>query len=264
MARLLANGDVDPTFAAELPADTSLRVATDIAVDTNTGSIIVVLDDFGNSRDPGLVVARLQADGALDPLFGEGGVTWVDLPGLDGNAVSANPGDVTVLDNSDVLVSGGSATAFVARLVGGSGNDSPGVLGVRNIRVDTTEEAQEAVVTVRRMGGKTGSVSATYEAHATPGDVYQAIEGQDFTAVSGRLDWADGDGADKQIVVPIAPDADRRRKPSNLRWSSATSRAGPEPARAKRRCPLNLTRRRPACSGSTSPRSTWVSPGTRR
>jgi uncharacterized delta-60 repeat protein len=207
VARLLANGDVDPTFAAQLPADTSLRVATDIAVDTNTGSIIVVLDDFGNPRDPGLVVARLQADGALDPLFGEGGVTWVDLPELDGNAVSANPGDVTVLDNSDVLVSGGSATAFVARLVGGSGNDSPGVLGVRNIRVDTTEDAREAIVTVRRMGGKVGSVSAAYEAHATSDDVFHAVEGDDFTAVSGRLDWADGDGADKQIVVPIAPDA---------------------------------------------------------
>jgi hypothetical protein len=119
----------------------------------------------------------------------------------------AGPGDVTVLDNSDVLVSGGNATAFVARLVGGNGNDSPGVLGVRNIRVDTSEDAREAIVTVRRMGGKSGSVSAAYETHATPGDVYQAIEGQDFTAVLGRLVWADGDGADKQFVVPIAPDA---------------------------------------------------------
>jgi uncharacterized delta-60 repeat protein len=207
VARLLANGQVDPTFAAELPADTSLRVATDIAVDTNTDSIIVVFDDFGNSRHPGLAVARLQADGALDQSFGDGGVTWVDLPELDGNAVFADPGDVIVLDNSDVLVSGGSATAFVARLVGGTGNDSPGVLGVKNVRVDTSEEAREAIVMVRRMGGKAGSVSAAYEAHATSAEVYDAVEGDDFTAVSGRLDCADGDAADKQIIVPIAPDA---------------------------------------------------------
>lgn len=207
VVRLLANGDADPTFAAELPADSALDEATDIAVDANTGSIVVVLDDVSSSsQEPGLVVSRMQADGAIDQLFGDGGSTWVDLPEVDGNATFANPGDVTVLDNSDVLVSGGAGTAFVARLVGGSGNDSPGVLGVGTIRVETTEEAQEAVVTVRRMGGRTGSVSAAYETHATPGDFDYAIEGQDFTAVSGRLDWADGDAEDKQIVVPIAPD----------------------------------------------------------
>jgi uncharacterized delta-60 repeat protein len=208
VARLLASGDVDPTFAAELPAGTALDVATDIAVDTNTGSIVVVLDDCScNTRAPALAVARLQADGTLDQLFGNGGVTWIDLPELDGNPMPAGPGDVTVLDNSDVLVSGGEQTAFVARLVGGSGNDSPGVLGVTNIRVDTSEDAQEAIVTVRRMGGKAGNVSAAYDAHAISGDEFHAVEGEDFTAVSGRLDWPDGDSADKQIVVPIAPDA---------------------------------------------------------
>ena len=206
VARLLASGEVDPTFIAELPADTTSLVATDIAVDTNTGSIVVVLDDCCSSA--GVAVARLQAHGALDQPFGNGGVTWIDFPELDGNAMFWFAVDVTVLENSDVLVSGGYATAVVARLIGGSGNDSPGVLGVTNIRVDTSEDAREAIVTVRRMGGKAGSVSAAYETRATsaPGIVFHAVAGDDFTAVSGRLDWADGDSADKQIVVPIAPD----------------------------------------------------------
>ena len=207
VVRLVASGPVDPTFVAEPLADTTLNVATDIAVDPNNDSIVVVFDDtLDGSGEPGLVVTRLRADGARDQLFGDGGATWVDLPEVNGNAAFARPGDVTVLENSDVLVSGGVDTAFVARLVGGSGNDSPGVLGVRNFRVQTAEDAQQAIVTVRRMGGKAGSVSLAYETHATPGDVFHATEGQDFTAVSGRLQWADGDAGDKQFVVPIAPD----------------------------------------------------------
>jgi uncharacterized delta-60 repeat protein len=205
--RVDAGGSVDPSFVAESLADTTLNVATDIAVDPNNGSIVVAFDDTPDSAgEPGLVVARLQAEGALDQLFGDGGATWVDLPEIDGNTTFARPGDVTVLENSDVLVSGGVGTAFVARLVGGSGHDSPGVLGVRNFRVQTTEDAQQAIVKFRRMGGKAGSVSLAYETQATPGDVFHATEGQDFTAVSGRLQWADGDAGDKQFVVPIAPD----------------------------------------------------------
>ena len=80
------------------------------------------------------MVARLQADGALDELFGDGGATWVDLPDVDGRTAFAVPGDVTVLENSDVLVSGGVVTPFVARLVGGERQRQSGRLGVSEFR----------------------------------------------------------------------------------------------------------------------------------
>ena len=172
------------------------------------------------------MIARMQADGAVDQIFGDGGSPGSTFPKLNGNAMFAKPGDVTALDNSDVLVSGGEGTAFVARLFGGSGNDSPGVLGVRTIRVETTEEAQEAIVTVRRMGGKAGSVSAAYETHATPGDVFHAIEGQDFTAVSGRLDWADGAQQPEFLSIPINDDSsDEPQEHFTLQLSDATGGA---------------------------------------
>jgi hypothetical protein len=95
---------------------------------------------------------------------------------------------------------------FVARLVGGGGDDGPGVLGVRNWRVQTAEGSQQAVVTVRRMGGSAGSISVAYAANATSSDAFHATVGQDFTAVSGTLTWADGDASEKQLFVPIAPD----------------------------------------------------------
>ena len=94
---------------------------------------------------------------------------------------------------------------FVARLVGGAGNDSPGVLGVSHRTVETTEGSQ-AIVAVRRMGGSTGGISVAYAAQATGSDRFHAVAGQDFTAVSGTLAWADGDAEEKQLVVPIAPD----------------------------------------------------------
>jgi uncharacterized delta-60 repeat protein len=207
LVRLHANGSVDPTFETEQLTEPSLSEATDIAVDPNDGSIIVVLDGtLQGLGEPGVAVARLRPDGDLDEGFGGGGVTWVDFPETSGKATFAGPGDVTVLANSDVLVSGGADTAVVARLVGGSGRDSPGVMGVRNYRVRTTEADQQVTVTVRRMGGKSGSVSLAYETHAGPADVFHATEGQDFSAVSGRLQWADGDVGDRQFVIPIAPD----------------------------------------------------------
>ena len=69
------------------------------------------------------MVARLQADGALDTLFGEGGVHVGRSSRVDGNAAFANPGDVTVLQTATCSFQAVAATAFVARLVGGSGND---------------------------------------------------------------------------------------------------------------------------------------------
>lgn len=212
VVRLLASGAVDPGFTAELLADTTLNTATEIAVDPNNASTVVVFDEtLTGVGEPGLVVARLQTDGTLDQLFGDGGATWVDLPGVDGNTAFASPGDVTVLQNGDVLVAGGASRgdsgSFVVRLLGGSGSDGPGVLGVRNIHVQTAEAAQQAVVAVRRMGGRAGSVSVAYEAHASSSEfVDHATEGGDFTVVSGRLEWADGDASEKQVVVPIAPD----------------------------------------------------------
>ncbi len=204
VVRLLAGGTVDPNFVAEPLADATLNEATDIAVNPNDGSIVVVFDDTGSSGEPGLVVARLQADGTLDEFFGDGGATWVDLPNVDGRTAFAVPGDVTILENSDVLVSGGASAPFVARLVGGDGNESPGVVGVSNRNVETTEGSQ-GIVTVRRMGGRTGSVNVAYAANATSGGVFHATAGQDFTAVSGTLSWADGDAGEKQLFIPIAP-----------------------------------------------------------
>jgi uncharacterized delta-60 repeat protein len=208
LVRLVASGAVDAAFATDGLANTPVLTAAAIDVDAGNGSIAVA--GYGDSAIPGFPVARLAADGSLDTAFGNGGTTWVDLPAT--GSTSAYLVDVTVLPNSDVLVAGGSSrnyfnhAPFIAKLVGADGVDGPGVIGV----VTTSQEAIEgddAVITVRRVGGKTGAISVAYAVAPNSDGFFSAIEGDDFAATSGRLDWVDGDIADKQIVIPIAAHA---------------------------------------------------------
>jgi hypothetical protein len=61
-----------------------------------------------------------------------------------------------------------------------------------------SESAGSVALTVERSGGDTGVVSVTY---FTQNDA--AVAGKDYTAVSGTLTWASGDGANKTINIPI-------------------------------------------------------------
>jgi hypothetical protein len=68
--------------------------------------------------------------------------------------------------------------------------------------INVPEGAGNATVTVVRTGSSTGTMSVNY---ATSNGT--ALAGTHYTATSGTLDWADGDGAPKAISVPIVDDA---------------------------------------------------------
>ena len=54
------------------------------------------------------------------------------------------------------------------------------------------------MVAVRRTGGQAGAVSVSYRtSEATESDA-GAIEGDDYTPVSGELRWDDGDFSDRE------------------------------------------------------------------
>jgi len=61
------------------------------------------------------------------------------------------------------------------------------------------ESAGSVTLTAVRDGGATGSVSVTY---ATENDT--AVAGVAYTAKSGTLTWASGDGSSKTITIPVA------------------------------------------------------------
>jgi hypothetical protein len=144
------------------------------------------------------VIVRLQATGELDTLYGNDGLAWVDLES-DG-ASYAFVHDMTPLSDGGALLAGGDYNRpFVARLQGNSGAGGPGVIGVATSYVQATERDGEATLFVRRTGGSSGEVTVSY----STSDQSSATEGQDYTAKTGELHWADGDTEAKPIVVAI-------------------------------------------------------------
>jgi uncharacterized delta-60 repeat protein len=198
--RLLATGQTDSSFEADAVADT-MASATAIAVGPD-GSVVVAGQGNGVS---GAVVMRLQATGALDALFGQSGSTWIDLPSESSPFPVIH--DMTVLADRRVVAAGGyygNSSPFVVRLLGDAGGNSPGVIGIKSWTSRVEEQSQQAVVTLRRTGGSDGSVSADYQTE--PNEWDSATGGADYTEISGRLTWEDGDLTERQIVVPIAAD----------------------------------------------------------
>jgi uncharacterized delta-60 repeat protein len=198
VSRLGADGTADPTFVgADVQGQLAQVFSLALAAD---GSIIAGVSDKDPS--PGALVVRLRPDGRLDPGFGIAGRARIDVESSTASVAEARV--VRVLKNGGVLVGGRSYQAyvsdgrkpFVARLLGtGAG---PGVLGFRGLATLVDEKDQRAVVAVRRTGGAAGAVSVAYE--TVPG---LAQPGVDYTPVSGRLDWADGDSGERSITVPI-------------------------------------------------------------
>ena len=94
--RLLAHGAVDPTFSSADIAGTAgspQRALVD-------GKGRVVVAGRGPADAAGVVVARLLNDGTLDPSFGNGGITWVDVGGY------ASARDLAPLTDNAILIAG--------------------------------------------------------------------------------------------------------------------------------------------------------------
>jgi PKD repeat protein len=78
----------------------------------------------------------------------------------------------------------------------------PGTLQFSQASLSTVENGGDLTVAVSRTTGSLGAVTVDY---ATSDGT--ATAGQDYTASSGTLSWADGDTADKTFIVPILDDA---------------------------------------------------------
>ena len=197
VARLLENATPDPVFQADPVVDDSMTRATAIK-SLADGNILVAGTGPG-----GASIVRLQASGARDPGFGDGGLTWIDLA-VD-YSVTPTIDDMAVREDGSVTAVGGYGLPFIARLIGNSGGAGPGILGFQLDTGNAVESEREVVLKVRRRGGSDGAVSADYRAFADS----SAITGQDFTPTSGTLHWDDGDASEREIVVTIVEDHGR-------------------------------------------------------
>jgi uncharacterized delta-60 repeat protein len=198
--RLLATGAHDSAFNTDA-ATAKLAFVTALAI--GPGGKVLVAGGASDESAPATVM-RLQPSGTLDAAYGVEGVAVVDLESIYDSYPTIH--DMKVQPNGRLLLAGSGIPylqwrPFVARLLA-DGEAGPGLLARTDLVVQTTEQAGQAVVKVRRFGGSHGAVSVAYA--ALPADFDSATAGSDFTAVTGRLNWADGDTTDKQVTIPIA------------------------------------------------------------
>jgi plastocyanin len=107
-------------------------------------------------------------------------------------------------------------------IVQGAGSGSqPGSLRFSLANYPASESGGSVNVVVQRINGDDGLISVQYSAAAGT-----ATAGQDFTAVSGTLTWADNDGSTKTFSVPVLNDnADEPNETVLLTLSSPTGGA---------------------------------------
>jgi hypothetical protein len=147
---------------------------------------------------------------------GIGNITGASVAGVDLGASSANGSDagsvasnVTDLNGAVLTVNGSQGSVSGAlELVGEGGGGGPGPGGAGSIQLSADsyvalEADGKVTITVTRTGGTTGAVSIDYA--LVDGS---AVGGEDFTAASGTIAWADGDGAAKTVAIAITDDDD--------------------------------------------------------
>ncbi len=111
-----------------------------------------------------------------------------------GTVVGARSGS-TLSDDPDTPAPGDpTVTSFVVL--------QPGTVQFTAATASGAEGAGTVTLTVTRSGGTAGPITVNYASADNT-----AAAPADYTAVSGQLSWADGDGSSRQIVVPIVDDA---------------------------------------------------------
>ncbi|WP_027159848.1 autotransporter family protein [Methylobacter luteus] len=100
------------------------------------------------------------------------------------------------LDCSSPVTVGGNATVNI------TDNDQYGTVSLDNASYSISESDGSLTISATRLNGANNAVSVNFSTANG-----SAVAGQDFDAVSGTLNWADGESGSKTIVLPIRPDA---------------------------------------------------------
>lgn len=137
----------------------------------------------------------------LNPAGGSASAAGSVATGANLATLNANPGNFSVrVTGTGGTISGPLANAGAGDP--GEPTEEPGTLAVAQADYTALERDGEVTVMVTRTGGTDGAVSVAY----ATGDG-TATAGDDYTAAAGTLNWADGDGAPKMVVIDVTDDA---------------------------------------------------------
>ncbi len=201
LAAVDAGGALDTAFMANLGTGPNGWVGGALVLQPD-GKILVAGKFVSFNGQPRASIARIFPDGTLDASF-------APAPYSDNHAENLTHFYAVAVQPDAKIVAGGwvsrvtdpqletySLTRFT-----GDFSTGPGTLRVQSSTAVTAENAGSLTLRVSRFGGLAGSVSVNY---ATANGT--ALAGSDYTATSGTLTWAAGEGGSKTIVIPILQD----------------------------------------------------------
>jgi len=215
----------DPTGGATLGAATTAVTIEDN--DANPGTILFTVA----TRQVSEAAATVQID--VERFGGSLGEVTVDYAteegtALEGSDYAATSGTLTWVDgerntrsfsvpivNDTAQESSEAFTVTLSNPTGGAVLGTPAVLAVTienddaangvldfSVTEITVTEGGGVTLTVERTGGSYGAVSVDYQTLNS-----SAVAPDDYTAVSGTLDWPDGDTTTRSIMINTIDDA---------------------------------------------------------
>ncbi|WP_254508378.1 Calx-beta domain-containing protein [Anatilimnocola floriformis] len=139
--------------------------------------------------------------GTLSWADGETGAKTFSIPLINDTLFESNETFAINLSNpTNGLALGANATSTVT-VTSDDAQPLPGSVSIAQPTYTVSETGGNLVVSVTRSGGTSGAVSVSY---ATANGT--AIAGQDYTATSGTLSWADGETGAKTFSIPLIND----------------------------------------------------------
>ena len=214
VARLLPEGTLDSSFGETGVVRTTPDVWADfrtLLIEPDGGILAGGVEYFDEPRSkepydtraagPYMRVTRLLADGTLDTGFGSDGSSVADF-GHGAEAPKSYAAALVRQDDGRLVLAGYQQDSLALAGFSRTQSGFAGYLGFVNGEREVNELASQSVISVRRTGGRKGSVSVEYETLART-----ATEGRDYLPVSGRFRWADGDGSPRTIYVDLLDDA---------------------------------------------------------
>ncbi|MGL6223480.1 MAG: Calx-beta domain-containing protein, partial [Steroidobacteraceae bacterium] len=140
------------------------------------------------------------ASGSLNWADGESGSKSVTVSVANDTAVEAAESFAVTLATATGASLAAPSTATVT--INDDDVAPPGVVAFSAAAFAATETQGSVTISVARAGGTAGAASVSYAASAG-----SATAGTDFTAASGVLNWADGEGGTKTFTVAVLDDA---------------------------------------------------------
>ena len=215
------------------------------SVNENAGTVTITVTRAGGSSGAASVQYATSDGSANQPgdyTATSGTLNWADgdsadktftVTIIDDAAVESSETVNLTLSNATGASMGTPSTATVTI----SDNDvaGSGTVQLNSSGYSVDEAAGTITITVTRTGGSSGTASVNY---TTSNDT--AMAGSDYTSISGTLNWADGDSADKTFAVTISNDSTAENNETfNIELSGATGASMGTPSSSVVTIPFN-------------------------